>query len=226
ARSLYRCLFSLLHSPTPAPSLVWTAAYTNGLTPECLANDYVDRLALFAQNRRGVIPSAPLATFAMDDYTMFASGYGFGGNNLFFFLISRFEDSYALSDSFRPAQALTLALYDSHRLPDFPYTRASSSFSAVVQLYARSSQLDTTDLEVRHQRFRDTPPWCHFGCDACESVHDIFARCPAFLAICRAHGMQLCDETSSLLEGKPADRVREVLERAAQRLFSDDAGLW
>ncbi|KAG2111299.1 uncharacterized protein F5147DRAFT_687162, partial [Suillus discolor] len=43
-----------------------------------------------------------------------------------------------------------------HRLPDFPYTRASSSFSAVVQLYARSSQLDTA--EVRHRRFRDMPP--------------------------------------------------------------------
>lgn len=65
----YRWLFSLLNSPTPAPSLIWTAAHTNGLTPECLANDYVDRLASFAQNRRGVIPSAPLATFAMDDYT-------------------------------------------------------------------------------------------------------------------------------------------------------------
>ncbi|KAG1903298.1 uncharacterized protein F5891DRAFT_1171501 [Suillus fuscotomentosus] len=35
-----------------------------------------------------------------------------------------------------------------------------------------------------------------------------------------------CDETSSLLEGKTADCVREVLERAAQRLFSDDAGLY
>lgn len=37
---------------------------------------------------------------------------------------------------------------------------------------------------------------------------------------------QLCDETSSLLEGKAADRAQEILERAAQRLFSDDAGLW
>ncbi|KAG1831369.1 hypothetical protein EV424DRAFT_1373115, partial [Suillus variegatus] len=125
----------------------------------------------------------------MDDYAIFASGYGFVENNLSSLLISRLEDSYALSDSFRPARALTLALYDSHRLPDFPYTRASSSFYAVVQLYARSSQLDTA--EVRHRRFRDTPPWCHFSCDAFESVHHIFARCPAFLVIRRAHSMQL-----------------------------------
>ncbi|KAG1792347.1 uncharacterized protein HD556DRAFT_1482054 [Suillus plorans] len=160
ARSLYRWLFSLLHSPTPAPSLVWTAGHTNGLAPECLTNDYVDRMTSYVQERRGVIPSAPLATFSMDDYAMFASGYGFVENNLSSLLISRLEDSYALSDSFRPARALTLALYDSHRLPDLPYTRASSSFSAIVQLYAWSSQLDTA--EVPHRRFRDTPALVSF----------------------------------------------------------------
>ncbi|KAG2105854.1 uncharacterized protein F5147DRAFT_579168, partial [Suillus discolor] len=108
-----------------------------------LANDYADRMASFAQNQRGVIPSGPLATFSMDDYTMFASGHGFVENNLSSFIISRLEDSYALSDSFRLARALTIALYDSHHLPDFPYTRASNSFSGVVQLHTRSSQLDT-----------------------------------------------------------------------------------
>ncbi|KAG1797964.1 hypothetical protein EV424DRAFT_1441289, partial [Suillus variegatus] len=130
-------------------------------------------MASFAQNQRGVIPSGPLTTFLMDDYTMFASGHGFVEHNLSSFIISRLEDSYELSDSFRPARALTLAL----------------SFSAVVQLYTRSSQLDTA--EVRHRRFRDTPPWCHFGCDAFESVRYIFTRCPAFSAIRRAHSMQL-----------------------------------
>ncbi|KAG2049875.1 hypothetical protein BDR06DRAFT_687611 [Suillus hirtellus] len=39
-------------------------------------------------------------------------------------------------------------------------------------------------------------------------------------------GMQLCDETSTLLEGKAADRAQETLELAAQRLFSDDVRLW
>ncbi|KAG2051271.1 hypothetical protein BDR06DRAFT_959254 [Suillus hirtellus] len=128
----------------------------------------------------------------MDDYTMFASGYGSVESNLSSFLVSRLEDSYAC------------------RLPDFPYTRASSSFSAVVQFYAPSSQLDTA--EVRHRHFHDTPPWCHYGCDAFESVHHIFARRLAFLAIRRAHGMQLCDEISSLFEGKAAGHVREALE--------------
>ncbi|KAG1769503.1 hypothetical protein EV702DRAFT_978666, partial [Suillus placidus] len=188
ARSLYRWLFSLLHSTA------------------------------------GVLAPAPLATFAMDDYTVFASNFGFIECNLSSFVISRLQHAYASDVSFRPAKALTLALYDRHLLPDFPYTRASSSYSAAVQLYARSSQLDTA--QVRHRRFHDTPPWCHFGCDAFESMHHIFALCPAFMAIRRAHNMQLCDETSSLLEGKTTDSIREVFDRAAQRLFSDDAGLW
>ncbi|KAG1786494.1 hypothetical protein EV424DRAFT_1569229 [Suillus variegatus] len=117
--------------------------------------------------------------------------------------VVRLEDSYAWSDCFRPARALVLGLHDSHHLPDFPYTRASSSFSAAVQLYPRSSQLNTA-----------------------ESVHHVFALYPAFLAIRHAYSEQLCDETSSLLEGKTTDRVREVLQLAARHLFSDDAGLW
>ncbi|KAG1774662.1 hypothetical protein EV702DRAFT_1200011 [Suillus placidus] len=202
ARSLYRWLFSLLHSTSPSPSLCWTAAHMGSLTPECLANDYVDRMASSAQHSAGVLAPAPLATFAMDDYTVFASNFGFIECNLSSFVISRLQHAYASDVSFRPAKALTLALYDRHLLPDFPYT------------------------QVRHRRFHDMPPWCHFGCDAFESMHHIFALCPAFMAIRRAHNMQLCDETSSLLEGKTTDSIREVFDRAAQRLFSDDAGLW
>ncbi|KAG2350195.1 hypothetical protein BDR05DRAFT_954297 [Suillus weaverae] len=214
----------LLQTLSPSPSISWTAAHTGGQTSQCLANDYVDHMASAAQRSCGLIAPAPLATFTMDDYAFFSSHFGFLECSLSRFVVSRLESAYASSDSFRPARALPLALYDSHSLPDFPYTRASSSFSAVVQLYARSSQLDTA--QVRHHRFRDTPPWCQFGCDAFESMNHIFALCPAFMAIRRAHNVGLCDETSSLLEGKTTDHIREVFGRAAQRLFSDDAGLW
>src|SRR6267154_400168 len=166
----------------------------------------------------------PYIRVLLMDYAFFSRHCGFVESNLSAFVISRLEEDYASCDSFRPPQAFPLALYDRHFLPDFPYTRASSSFSAVVQLYARSSQLDTA--QVRHRRFRNTPPWCHFGCDAFESTHHIFALCPAFLAIRRAHNVQLCDETSSPLAAQTTDDNQEVFGRAAQRLFSDDAGLW
>ncbi|KAG1847854.1 hypothetical protein DFJ58DRAFT_477597 [Suillus subalutaceus] len=55
---------------------------------------------------------------------------------------------------------------------------------------------------MRHRHFRDTLPWCRFGCDAFEGTHPILALRPAFLAICRAHNRQPYDETSPLLDDK------------------------
>ncbi|KAG2347931.1 hypothetical protein BDR05DRAFT_957568 [Suillus weaverae] len=200
---------------SPSPSISWTAAHTGGQTSQCLANDYVDHMASVAQHSCGLVASAPLATFTMDDYALFSFDFGFLECNMSCFVISRLESTYASSNSFHPAQAWPLALYNCHPLPDFPYTRASSSFSAV---------LDTA--QVWHRRFRNMLPWCHFGCDAFESTHHIFALCPAFMAIRRAHNVGLCDETSLLLEGKTTDHIREVFGRAAQCLFSDNTGLW
>ncbi|KAG1777104.1 hypothetical protein EV702DRAFT_953014, partial [Suillus placidus] len=181
ACSLYRWLFMLLQTVSPSPSISWTAAHTGSHTSQCLANDYVDHMASAAQHSCGLVASAPLATFTMDDYALISSDFGFLECNVSRFVISRLESAYASSNSFHPAQAWPLTLYNCHSLPDFPYTRVSSSFSAVVQLYARSSQLDTA--QVRHCRFHDMLPWCHFGCDAFKSTHHIFALCLAFMAI-------------------------------------------
>ncbi|KAI1782724.1 hypothetical protein LXA43DRAFT_855067, partial [Ganoderma leucocontextum] len=62
--------------------------------------------------------------------------------------------------------------------PPHPYTRASSTYSALVQLYSRSSQLD--DAFTRYRRFGDASPACHFGCDALETQHHVFVQCPHF----------------------------------------------
>ncbi|KAG1890883.1 hypothetical protein F4604DRAFT_379071 [Suillus subluteus] len=135
--------------PPPFPvssSLFWTATHTGGFTPKCLANDCVVHVASSAQHSGGVLPSVPLATSAMDDYTVFAPGCGFIECNLSSFIVSRLEDAHASNDSIRLAQVLTLTLYDHHLLLDFPYTWASSLFFAAVQFYARSSQVDTTQV--------------------------------------------------------------------------------
>ncbi|KAG2044113.1 hypothetical protein BDR03DRAFT_1005276 [Suillus americanus] len=100
-------------------------------------------MALSVQHSGGVLPSAPFATFAIDDYTVFAPGCGFIECNLSSFVVSRPEDAYTSNDSFHLAQALALALYDRYVLPDFPHTWASSSFSIAVHLYPQLSQLNT-----------------------------------------------------------------------------------
>ncbi|KAG1821724.1 uncharacterized protein BJ212DRAFT_1333055, partial [Suillus subaureus] len=114
-------------------------------------------------------------------------------------------------------------LCDRHLLPDFPYTRASSSFSAAVHLYTRPSQLDTA--QVWHRRFRDTPPWCHFGLMRLRArTASLLSARPSWLSV--VHIVCNSGDTSSLLEGKTADHIREVFDRVERRLFSDDAGLW
>jgi hypothetical protein len=84
--------------------LFWTAAaHTGGLDPECLANDYVDHIASSAQHNGGVLPSASLATFDMDDYAIFAPGYGFIKCNVSSFVAFQLEGAYASNRSFHPA---------------------------------------------------------------------------------------------------------------------------
>ncbi|KAG1870712.1 hypothetical protein DFJ58DRAFT_911048 [Suillus subalutaceus] len=152
----------------------------------------LDHMASSVQHSGGVLASLRLRNLLWpDDYTIFTPSCGFIECNLSSFVVSRLEDAYASNDSFHPAQVMTLALYDRYLPPDFPYTRASSSFCAAVQLYARSSQLDTAQ-----------PSWLSAVRIACNS------------------------EETSLLEGKAIDHIREVFDRAARRLFSDDAGLW
>jgi len=62
--------------------------------------------------------------------------------------------------------------------PPHPYICASSDFSAVVQLYARSAQLPT-NIPLA-SRFGDLSAFCCFGCPVLEDPHHIFVCCPTF----------------------------------------------
>ncbi|KAF9022400.1 hypothetical protein BDZ89DRAFT_956596 [Hymenopellis radicata] len=48
----------------------------------------------------------------------------------------------------------------------------------MVQLYARSAQLDTR--YTRFLRFGDVSPLCAFGCGTLDTIHHIFVECPVF----------------------------------------------
>ncbi|KAJ3837051.1 hypothetical protein F5878DRAFT_523049, partial [Lentinula raphanica] len=75
--------------------------------------------------------------------------------------------------------------------------RASSSYSALVQLYARSSQLDTRLL--RFLRFGNCTPWCSFGCNELESDHHLFVKCPAFDSFRSESSSSIISETNAIL---------------------------
>ncbi|KAF8239259.1 hypothetical protein L208DRAFT_1017712, partial [Tricholoma matsutake] len=69
--------------------------------------------------------------------------------------------------------------YDQHPPPDYPYTRAPSSYSAVIQLYAHSDQLDLA-LTLSSRLHNGFQPWCRFGCHVLKSTHHIFTECLRF----------------------------------------------
>ncbi|KAG2095675.1 uncharacterized protein F5147DRAFT_553095, partial [Suillus discolor] len=95
--------------------------------------------------------------------------------------------------------------------PDHPYVRTPYAYSALVQLYARSRQLDSAS--VRFARMGDISPWCQFGCECLETPHHLFVKCP--------------HTTSMLLfEAKTTVQTTDVYLHSTRRLFVDDASVW
>lgn len=84
-----------------------------------------------------------------------------------------------------------------HTPPDHPYLRASSAFSALIQLYARSDQLDPA--YTRFRRFGNVSPICQRGCDALETVHHVFVSCP-YHSFWQHAIKSLIKETSCILD--------------------------
>ncbi|TFK87217.1 hypothetical protein K466DRAFT_123654 [Polyporus arcularius HHB13444] len=71
-------------------------------------------------------------------------------------------------------------------------------YSATMQLYACSSQLDTAFS--RFARFGDTAPWCLFGCDALGTAHHTFVSCPVFDHLHYTAKADVVRETSEQLQ--------------------------
>ncbi|KAJ8095721.1 hypothetical protein PM082_022828 [Marasmius tenuissimus] len=175
-RSLYRWLLHILQtSPSPI-TFTYTPAHTNATDIPSTSNAFADHIASSSHSNN--IPLAPLPTFFMDKFTLFSTSNGYIEQNTLPFVISLCQQ-HAIQDPLsRPNLTLLRHLYDSHSLPLHPYTRASSGYSALVQLYARSSQLETS--LTRFLRMGDRLPWCSFGYTEVESPHHIFVRCPRF----------------------------------------------
>src|SRR5882762_3458477 len=116
-----------------------------------LLNAEADHYMSKAQNATHLIPAAPILTFFMEDYTFYRVHDGWIETN-----IQVFVDYFLAKQT---AKALSLAyhcqmatwLYDPQHDPIYPYTKVSSAYSAMVQLYARSGQL-LTALSMKQKK--------------------------------------------------------------------------
>ncbi|KAI0262979.1 hypothetical protein BGY98DRAFT_1048283, partial [Russula aff. rugulosa BPL654] len=108
----------------------------------------------------------PLPTFLMDRFTPYLPPFNYIESHLPNLLNSLLASRSFFNSSFAPLHILSPLLHDPSPPPLHPYTRASSSFSAVVQLYTRSGQLPTN--LSRATRFHSGDSFCRFGCRSLE----------------------------------------------------------
>ncbi|KAK0228538.1 hypothetical protein IW262DRAFT_1351615 [Armillaria fumosa] len=199
---------------------MYTPAHTDSSSTPSTVNALADQLASGSQYLQVRPPPAPLPTFFMGSFMLYSQNDGYIETSITSYLPSVLTSALYSSPDFRPAMTMLLPLYDQHTPPEHPYLRASSAYSALVQLYARSDQLDTT--YTRFRRFGNISPLCISGCDSLETVHHIFVSCPTYRSFRQQATKTLITETSRILDSAevPLLICRSFLH-VIRRLFED-----
>ncbi|KAL0571565.1 hypothetical protein V5O48_010397 [Marasmius crinis-equi] len=230
ARALYRWIAAIVHHRNlhSRVSVIYTPSHTSSNTIPARANDLADRLASSHIKLLIRPPPAPLPTFFMDNFTLFSDHHSYIEADPLLY-ISTLLASKASSDlDFRPASTLLLPLHDPTPPPTYPYTRSSADFSIVLQLYARSSQLDTTYLRAQRHLSSETSSLCSYGCAELETPHHLFATCP-YTGPFRAHATScLLSKITSLSQRQLynlSETQRTAIANISALLF-EDSDIW
>ncbi len=162
---------------------------------------------------------APLPTFALDQYVMWGEGVGFIENNLLLYVdgesarIRATSLHYTSGDHF-PHPSLSIPQL-------FPYERSTSSYSALVQLYARSGQLPTRRLLF----LRGMAPSsrCRFRCHCAETSHHLFVKCPRFTEYRQSTLRDIHRVSSGLVECISSVQCEMVLNAISTLLVDDNS---
>lgn len=221
ARSLYRWILDIWRTMPQKPILTYVRAHTSSQSIPSQLNRLADYLASNANSRSLPPPSLPFPTFFMDSFVPYSSTYGYIESNIFSFCESLLSnlDAANLNTFHEPRPALLC--FDDIPPPSYPYTKAPSSYSMVVQLYLRSGQLDTS-LSRAARLKTDPQPWCRFGCPTFEDPHHIFVLCPHFASLRSSRASELHSNVDQILHTtsvSTADRTF-ILEQVS-RLFQD-----
>jgi hypothetical protein len=197
ARSLYKWLLSLW-SKGQRPQLSHVSAHTNATDIPSKLNHIADSFATASQTFPLRPPTAPVPTFFMDHFMLFSPSLGFIESSISSFIdlsLSRLA-SQSLDTCHQPLPPLPL--FDLTPPPSYPYTKALSPYSAVVQLCARSGQLDTR-MSLSARLKEAYQPWCRFGCPFLEDAHHLFVHCPRFLSLHADYQKRLQDSIQDSL---------------------------
>lgn len=157
----------------------------------------------------------------MDSYILYSPSIGYVESDIPSFVSNHLSRLQPVNFEACHEPLPVLALFDDTPPSVFPYAKATSAYSAVVQLYCRSGQLDTA-LSLATCMQKDHQPWCCFGCRAIEDNHHIFATCPCFAHVRQLATENLSSEVDHVLQLSSLPSVdREHIIHAASGLFTD-----
>jgi hypothetical protein len=226
-RSHYRWLLELVKRGTC--ELKYTKGHAGGESVASKLNEEADHYATEAQRHYTCVPRAPSSSFMMDPYTLYQDGTGWIESNA----RAHVEASLTLTSrqnlAFRHGHRMATWLYDRTSPPEYPYLRAYSAYSALVQLYARSGQLATANVIARRAPQPNHDDRCRFGCLVMETPHHIFVGCPAQDVFRKVAGERVIAKTTDILDrhqGRLGPTQRQAILDAARSLFTDSASIW
>ena len=170
-------------------------------------------------------PSLPLPTFFMDNYTPFSFSHGYIESNIFSFTNSQLSsiDAANLDTFHEPVPSMNC--FDNVPPPAYPYTKALSSYSAVIQLNLHSGQLDTS-LSCLVCLKNDHQPWCHFGCSVFEDPHHIFIICPKFNSLQTLCASELLSNIKQILEATSISVPDQIFIQEQVKCLFLDSNIW
>jgi hypothetical protein len=222
-RSYYRWILDLVKRKSA--SIVYTKAHTNDTTLPASLNREADFLASSSQKHISTIPLAPIPTFFMDPYTFHRQHDGWVESNVRYFVDHFSAKLTADTLAHLPKHRMSTWLYDPQPPPPWIYLKASSAYTALVQLYARSGQLPTAD--GMYQKNATTSSVCRFGCPATENPHHIFVECERFSEMRSKELLSLSVSIKKKLDEAAIDLpLQSHILHLAKFIFSDSDIIW
>ncbi|KAJ6628154.1 hypothetical protein B0H10DRAFT_1778514, partial [Mycena sp. CBHHK59/15] len=175
-RSYYHWILELVQDRRAI--MTYTRGHSAELTLPAQLNREADHYASGSQKFLDLVPVAATPTFMMDTYTLYTTADRWIESNT-----RNFVDYFlAEAAAAKPAQGNQMQMltwvHDNQPPPEYPYTRALSAHSAVIQLYAHSGQLPSA--ETLESRGKIGSCLCRLGCDVVERMHHVFVDCKHF----------------------------------------------
>ena len=206
-------------------TITYTKAHTDGISLPAVLNDDANYYASRSQDHISNIPAAPTPTFFMNDYTYYRTGDDWVESNIRDFVDKVLAKTTAELLSHGHKRRMATWIYEQRSPPPYLYQKATSAYSALLQLYARSGQLPIGTI-MKDRGVKDDIR-CRMGCEAIEDEHHLFIECQHFQDMRTSAGKDLQDGARRLCREKGIEEAQiDRLLTKVEFFYDDDPELW